>query len=141
MAIKQKNKKDFLKIRAPQLRSLINCTNILEIQYNTSKTIMASINKNSQTTKNHYIWKTHINNIIFSNMKILQHKPWVIKIKTNKLAKIERKTNNNVNEITLVFSNVTFFLLNISAYFNKWPSFNSPLMIHCIALSHKIFSS
>jgi hypothetical protein len=75
MAAKQTKKKDFFILGAPQLRSLINCTNILEIPYNTSKTIMADINKNSQTTKNHYIGKTHINNIIFSNMKILQHKP------------------------------------------------------------------
>jgi hypothetical protein len=68
-------KKDFFILGTPQLRSLINCINILKTQYNTSKAIMASINKNSQTTRNHYRGKTHVNNIIFSNMKILQHKP------------------------------------------------------------------
>jgi metal-dependent HD superfamily phosphatase/phosphodiesterase len=48
-----------------------NCTSISKIQYNTNKSIMVSINRNSQTTKNHHKGKTHINNIIFSNMKTL----------------------------------------------------------------------
>jgi hypothetical protein len=60
---------------APQLRSLVNRTNILKLQYNTNKASMANINKNSQTAKNHYRGKTHISNIIFSNMKSLHHKP------------------------------------------------------------------
>jgi hypothetical protein len=70
MVAKQTKTKENIVLKgAPQLRSLINCTNILKTQYNTSKAIMANINKNSQTTKNNYRGKTHINNIIFSNIK------------------------------------------------------------------------
>jgi hypothetical protein len=60
--------------RAPQLRSPVNRTNILKTQYSNNKASMADINK-TQAAKNHYRGKTHISNIIFSNMKILHHKP------------------------------------------------------------------
>jgi hypothetical protein len=49
----------------------INHTSISRIQYNINKAIMVSINRNSQPTKNYHGGKTHINNIIFSNMKTL----------------------------------------------------------------------
>jgi hypothetical protein len=72
MAEKQTKTKEKIILKgAPQLRSQINCTNILKTQYNTSKAIMAGINKNSQIVRNHYRGKTHINNFIISNMKIL----------------------------------------------------------------------
>jgi hypothetical protein len=70
---KIQRKKKIVLEGAPQLRSLINHTNILKIQYN--KATMVDINKNSKTARNEYKGKTHINNIIFCNMRILQHKP------------------------------------------------------------------